>query len=91
LARLIIKLPADLHGRAYWHLDVDLFTDISRFKIYPAVHEVDELPDLEDRPLEGLQVSCLTNPLPYIENYYGPDYMTPDHVYRDGFWVRRNP
>jgi hypothetical protein len=89
LARLIIKLPAGLHGREYWHLDVDLFTDISRFKIYPAVHEVDELPELEHRPLEGMLVSCLRDPLPYIVDYYGADYMTPDHDYRDGRWIRR--
>ena len=90
LARLIIKLPAGLYGRDYWHLDVDLFTDISRFKPYPTVHEVDELPELEDRLLEGLQVSCLKDPLPYIVGYYGADYMTPDHLYRDGRWVHRS-
>jgi LicD family/Glycosyl transferase family 2 len=89
LARLIIKLPELLYGRNYWHLDVDMFTDISRFNPYPAVHEVDELPELEGRLLEGLQVSCLKDPLPYITQYYGADYMIPDHVYRDGRWVQR--
>ena len=89
LARLIIKLPAGFTGREYWHLDVDLFTDITRFNPYPAIHEVDELPELEYRPLEGLQVSCLKHPLPYVEGYYGNDFMTPDHVYRDGEWIRR--
>lgn len=90
LARLIIKLPERLYGRDYWHLDVDLFTDISRFNPYPALHEVDELPELEDRYLEGLRVSCLKDPLPYIVEYYGADYMTPDHVYRGGRWVPRS-
>jgi hypothetical protein len=86
LARLIIKLPLQ-NGREYWHLDVDMFTDISHFNHYPALHEVDELPELEERPLEGLWVSCLKDPLPYILDYYGADYMTPDHVYREGHWV----
>ena len=86
LARLIIKLPAR-NGREYWHLDVDMFTDISHFNHYPALHEVDELPELEERPLEGLWVSCLKDPLPYILDYYGADYMTPDHVYREGRWI----
>ncbi len=89
LARLIMKLPEPLYGRYYWHLDVDLFTDISRFNPYPAVHEVDELPELEQRILEGIPVSCLRDPLPYIVQYYGADYMTPDHVYRNGGWVAR--
>jgi hypothetical protein len=89
LARLIIKLPERLYGRDYWHLDVDLFTNISRFNPYPAVDEVDELPELEERLLEGLQVSCLKDPLPYITGYYGANYMTPDRVYRDGRWIQR--
>ena len=89
LARLIIKVPAAVDERSYWHLDVDLFTDISHFNPYPAVHEVDELPELEDRPLEDLQVSCLKDPLPYILAWYGTDYMAPDHIYHDGRWVRR--
>jgi Glycosyl transferase family 2/LicD family len=89
LARLIIKLPAGSYGREYWHLDVDLFTDVTRFNAYPAMHEVDELPDLEVRLLEGLQVSCLKDPLPYLVVFYGHDYMTPDHVYLEGQWVRR--
>jgi hypothetical protein len=90
LARLIMKLPERLYDRDYWHLDVDLFTDISRFNPYPAVHEVDELPELEQRLLEGLPVSCLRDPLPYITKYYGADYMTPDHVYRGGHWIARS-
>jgi len=64
-----------------------MFTDISHFNHYPALHEVDELPELEERPLEGLWVSCLKDPLPYILDYYGADYMTPDHVYREGRWI----
>ena len=51
------------------------------------MHEVDELPELEERLLEGLAVSCLRDPLPYITQYYGADYMTPDHVYRGGRWI----
>ena len=61
----------------YWHLDVDLFTHISRFNPYPVRDEVDELPELEERPLEDLVVSCLKDRLPYIVRYYGDDYLTP--------------
>jgi len=89
LARLVIKMPVGLHGVEYRHLDIDLFTDLSHFKEYPAMDEVDELPELEDRPLEDLTVSCLKDSRPYLVRFYGPDYMTTDHVYRDGRWVRR--
>src|ERR1700680_477628 len=88
VARLVIKMPG-VHGVEYRHLDIDLFTVLSHFKEYPTMDEVDELPELEDRPLEDLTVSCLKDPLPYLVRFYGPDYMTPDHVYRDARWVRR--
>ncbi len=87
MARLVIKLPGGAINREYWHLDVDLFTHISRFNPYPVRDDVDELPELEDRPLEDLVVSCLKDPLPYIVRYYGADYLTPDHSYRDGDWI----
>jgi hypothetical protein len=89
LARLIIRLPKAVDGREYWHLDVDLFTHISRFNPYPTGDDVDELPECEERPLEDLLVSCLKDPAPYLARYYGADYLTPDHVYRDGDWVAR--
>jgi len=89
LARLIIKLPAGPDGREYWHLDVFMFTDISHFDEYPPIQNVDELPTLEERPLEDLQVSCIKDPLPYLTAWYGADFMTPDHVYRRGRWVPR--
>ena len=78
LARLVIKRPVGPHAFEFRHLDIDLFTNLSHFKEYPAMHEVDELPELEDRPLEDLTVSCLKNHLHYLEKFYGPDYMTPD-------------
>jgi glycosyltransferase involved in cell wall biosynthesis len=89
LARLIIKLPAEAGLREFWHVDVDLFTDLSHFDAYPPVPNVDELPDLEERPLEDLLVSCIKNPLPYLTAWYGADYLVADHVYHDGRWLRR--
>jgi hypothetical protein len=86
LARLVVKSRA----AEFRHLDVDLFTDLSHQKDYPAMDEVDELPELEERPLEELTVSCLKDPHPYLVKVYGAHYMTPDHVYRDGRWVRRD-
>lgn len=90
MARLVLKLPESTNGRAYWHLDVDLFTEISRFNPYPVRAEVDELPELEQRPLEGLLVSCLKDGAPYLIHEYGADYLIPDRIWRDGTWVRRD-
>lgn len=90
MARLVLKLPLSTNGRAYWHLDVDLFTDISRFNPYPVRADVDELPELEQRPLEGLFVSCLKDAAPYLIREYGADYLIPDRIWRDGAWVRRD-
>ena len=78
LARLVMKRPVGLNAFEFWHLDIDLFTDLARFNEYPPVDEVDELPELEDRPLEDLTVSCIKDHIPYLIKFYGPDYMTPD-------------
>ncbi len=87
LARLIIRLPPSSTGREFWHLDVDLFTELSRFNAYPAVDDVDELPELERRMLEGMQVSCVKDAVPYLKHWYGADFMIPDHIYHGGDWV----
>jgi hypothetical protein len=88
LARLILKAAGRPGGRELWHLDIDLFTALPRLIEYPRPDEVDELPELEPCLLEGLSVTRLKEPRPFLVKAYGPDYMVPDHRYENGVWVR---